>query len=264
MDRPVVAATFALARTAGFGDVIAEWLARAQERPWSRPVGRYGPAAASLAVNVLLVSFGLSTVFHSAELAPNPIALTLVTSPVTPPSPVAAPKSAPPRAATPRPQAPATRSAPTSDPLTLPSAAPASEPGVETVPAIPGVASPAVPKGLLPYLNVDPCADAAARKRNPKCGSIWAERRDAIPERQWREERAMRVKEMARELGVYNDCGSVHLGCAPAPDRTLAGAAIARGTTGSRSPMSAGGPSGISAAPMQHRNSYHVDPGFGD
>jgi hypothetical protein len=146
----------------------------------------------------------------------------------------------------------------------LPDAARGAEPGVETIPADIGTTSPAVPKGLQKFLEADPCIDANTRKLHPECKSTLRAATDAIPDRQARAERADRLVAMAKDLGVYNNCQSSHLGCAAPSNRTLGGATAARGATGTRTPMGAGGPSGMPGPDMVRENGYHVDPGFGD
>ena len=244
----------------------AAWDALPDER-----VRKSATIGVSLAINAILVLALTAFASNGGKLpGMQPITLELVSSVVpkvptalpTPPAPAPAPKPATPRPRAAAPAAPST--GPAAPALTLPDAAKGNEPGVETIPAIVGPTSPAVPKGLQRYLEADPCVDPGKRKLHPECKSDLRAATDAIPERQARADRADRLVEVAKDLGVYNNCQSSHLGCAAPPNRTLTGAAVPHGSMGQNNPMGAGGPTGMPRTDMVRENGYHVDPGFGD
>jgi hypothetical protein len=65
-----------------------------------------------------------------------------------------------------------------------------------------------VPAGLRPYVNADPCQNPDIRLRPARCRSEWREATNAVDERQAREDRALRVRAMERELGVRHCSGN--------------------------------------------------------
>lgn len=254
------------------GSMTSDWTSRigaAWERlpgeGWRRGFSRYAPIVASVALNGGLLLALTAFASGTGRVSPTPVTLELVSD--MPRPSVLMPPPPKPKSATPQRPHPAAPAAPpgavTAPNLTLPDAATGDEPGVETIPADIGTTSPAVPKGLQKFLEADPCIDVNTRKLHAECKSTLRAATDAIPDRQARAERADRLVQTAKELGVYNTCQSSHMGCAAPSDRTLAGAAIARGTTRGRSPMGAGGPTGMPGPELQRPNSYHVDPGFG-
>jgi hypothetical protein len=256
------------------GSMTSEWTSRigaAWERlpgqGWRRGFSRYAPVAASVAVNGAILLALTAAASSTRDLTPAPITLELVSSLVPRPDAVMPPPPKQRSLSPPRPRSTAPIAPPgplTAPPLTLPNAAQGAEPGVETIPADIGAISPVIPRGLQKFLEADPCIDANTRKLHPECKSTLRAATDAIPERQARAARADRLVTMAKELGVYDNCQSSHMGCASPSDRTLAGAAIARATTRGRSPMGAGGPTGMPGPELRRPNGYHVDPGFGD
>lgn len=256
------------------GSIASDWTLRIGDA-WDRvPDGRGRRAAlvaASVVINLGLLLALTASASGGGALPPKPIMLTIVSGDVPraaavlpPPPQQVLPKPAPAAPSSPRTRAPTVSpGAETAPPLTLP-ASPGDAPGVETIPADIGTTSPVVPKGLQRYLQADPCIDAATRKLHPECKSTYKAATDALSDRDARADRAERVLAMEKDLGLHNDCGSTHLGCAAPPDKTLAGAVIPRGQVDGRNPMSANGQSGIGQSALQRPNAYHVDPGFGD
>jgi hypothetical protein len=231
-------------------------------------VRRRGPALASVGINVALAL--ALTAFASSRAPPTPprdIKLTVVS--VAPPKPSAPADMTPPPP--PEQQKPALK--PQSDLPSAPGAAPAELPtepakktddnGAEILPLDYGTLrtdSLPVPAGLKPLLGRNPCDEADARKRDPRCKSLWRENTEnEVSLAQADAFRAKRAEDMFYDFRT-NNCQSSHLGCSATPDKTLIGTRRVTRNSG----MGPGGPTGYDQPELQKPNAYHVDPGFGD
>jgi hypothetical protein len=123
----------------------------------------------------------------------------------------------------------------------------------------PPVAGSGPPAGLGGLLAQDPCEKLSPRDRPAHCRTGWSDRVAAVPKALARRiEKSVDAQKAASV--AMPDCGSVHLGCTPIPERTLIG------TRPADRSMAPGGPTGTDGMVGRPRppNAYHVDPGFGD
>jgi hypothetical protein len=218
--------------------------------------------AAAIAINLTVV-LALDAFASDAEPAEaRVIEVALVSEPLPPDLPPPPPPRQPvlprrqPNSAPARPSGPPVAQPPSTLRPQQPTTG--SERGTEIDPSDFGI--PGMVTSIPANMRGNACADPDPRRRPATCGPNWREATNGFDEREAREWRAARVEEMQRDLGLYNNCQSSHLGCAPTPDQTLIGTSRVTRRNG----MGPGGPAGYDQPELRKPNAYHVDPGFGD